>query len=199
MNGKPKLILIDDKKDFLIEMKDYLSDYADVETSETVKDAISKLTGNGFDIAVIDMAFPKESKPDEMEPEAGLRICEYIKNNNLKTKAIVYTAHGSIKNFRRAHKANIYDYVEKSESPEQLVEAVLEAIKKEDPEAVSVKVSEDYLKKLKDAKVIESQTTAAEVIRKAMSLLMWYGECKKDGFKVIGEKGNKIREIVGEV
>ena len=103
MTTKPKLLLIDDDKGVLESHSLYLSKYFDVDTSETIEDAISKLDSTEYRVAVIDMAFPDD-------PEGGLKICKHIADTGLKTRAIIYTAYREIAGPEKVH---VYGYIDK--------------------------------------------------------------------------------------
>ncbi|CAN2042053.1 hypothetical protein GMMP15_660096 [Candidatus Magnetomoraceae bacterium gMMP-15] len=121
--SKPKLLLIENDSDILDATKLFLSKHFDVDTSQTIDDAISKLASNEYEVAIIDMAFPDD------DFEGGLRVCEYIFRNKLSTKSIVLTAYGDVQNFRKALRSGIFDYIEKGTSftNDTLLAAALEA------------------------------------------------------------------------
>ncbi|CAN2048390.1 hypothetical protein GMMP1_570102 [Candidatus Magnetomoraceae bacterium gMMP-1] len=127
--SKPKLLLIEDDSDILDATKLFLSKHFDVDTSQTIDDAISKLASNEYEVAIIDMAFPDD------DFEGGLRVCEYIFRNKLSTKSIVLTAYGDVQNFRKALRSGIFDYIEKGTSftNDTLLAAAFEASRSIEP------------------------------------------------------------------
>jgi ActR/RegA family two-component response regulator len=108
MVNKGKVLLVDDDDLVLssysrqIKAKGY-----HIDTFETVKDAIDALNTNEYDVGLIDMNFPEEK-------EGGLKIVNFIKQNNINTKAIILTGKGSVANFRKIFK-DIFDYIEKDD------------------------------------------------------------------------------------
>jgi ActR/RegA family two-component response regulator len=119
MDNKGKVLLVDD--DVLV-----LSSYSrqikakgyHIDTFETVKDATDALATNEYDVGLIDMNFPEEK-------EGGLKIVNFIKQNNISTKAIILTGKGSIANFRKVFK-DIFDYIEKDDD---VIHNILQRIK----------------------------------------------------------------------
>jgi len=122
---KNKLLIIDDDQGILESYSAFLSPHFEVDICNSVEDGISMITKNKYPLALIDMAFPDDS-------EGGLRIIEHIEKTGIDTKSIILTAQGTTKNFRKAHRTGIYDYIEKglATTRSEVLSSLLEAISK---------------------------------------------------------------------
>ncbi|KPA13386.1 hypothetical protein MHK_006407 [Candidatus Magnetomorum sp. HK-1] len=106
MNENLKILFVDDDEGVLKSYTRYLEKKGyDIDTFTTIDTATEALDTDQYAVAIIDMDFPKE-------PEGGIRIVNHIKNNNIDTKPIIFTAKGSIQNFRKILN-DIFDYIEK--------------------------------------------------------------------------------------
>jgi len=136
MNNE-KILIVDDDKDVLKATTDYIKEEGyHIDSFETIDDALDALHTNQYAVAIIDMDFPKE-------PEGGIRITNYIKENNINTLPIIFTGKGSLDNLKKVFK-DIYDYVEKGEG------AINELMNKLDfcfKSAISIQHSTPKLKK----------------------------------------------------
>ncbi|CAN2042052.1 hypothetical protein GMMP15_660095 [Candidatus Magnetomoraceae bacterium gMMP-15] len=182
---KPKLLLIEDDPDILESTKMLLSKHFDVDTSETIDDAISKLASNEYEVAIIDMAFPGD-------PEGGLRVCRYISQNNLSTKSIVLTGYGDVQNFRKALRYGIFDYIEKGTSftNDTVLAAALEAINTSPKLTIDLsKKNMDTLFELRDK--LSTDNTGA--IIKGLKLLYWATKEWDNGWRILSEKNGDIK------
>ena len=121
----PYLLLIDDDEGIRESYAEFLSINFNVDTSDSIEDAISKLAGSKYQIAVIDMSFPDD-------PEGGLQIVSQISRTHVKTEAIVLSAHGSVDTCRKAFKKGAFDFIEKGQSGTRakVLAAALEAVHK---------------------------------------------------------------------
>lgn len=184
MTTKPKLLLIDDDSGVLNSNSLFLSKHFDVDTSETVEDAISKLASNEYKVAVIDMAFPND-------PEGGLRICRNINATGLDTKAIVLTAYGTVENARKAYKEHVYDYIEKgtSYSSSALLSAALEAV--EVPQEIVLKLSRENLRFFSELQK-DLDKDKIGIIKEGLRLLNWAVDEQKGERRILSEKNGHI-------
>jgi len=106
MYDNEKILIVDDDKDVLDSTADYLqAEGFQIDTFETIDEAIETLNTNQYAAAVIDMDFPKE-------PEGGIQIIDHIKDNKINTLPIIYTGKGNYDNLKKIFK-DIYDYIEK--------------------------------------------------------------------------------------
>ncbi|CAN2048388.1 hypothetical protein GMMP1_570101 [Candidatus Magnetomoraceae bacterium gMMP-1] len=182
---KPKLLLIDDEPDILDSTKRLLSKLFDVDTSETIDDAISKLISNEYAVAIIDMAFPDD-------PEGGLRVCRYISQNNLSTKSIVLTGYGDVQNFRKALRYGIFDYIEKGTSftNDTVLAAALEAISTSPK--LTIDLSEKNMAALFELRDKLSTDTTGAII-KGLKLLYWAVDEWDNDWRILSEKNGDIK------
>jgi len=143
MDIQEKILFVDD--DFAISksytrhltMEGYM-----VDTFDSIDSAIMALDTNQYSVAIIDMDYPKE-------PEGGIRIISYIKENKIDTILIILITKGSIYSFRKII-TYIYDYIEKGDN-----------------------VIEDLLKRVKNALELKQleRTKKIEIINKKKNLI----------------------------
>ncbi len=185
MTTKPKLLLIDDDKGVLNSNSLFLSKHFDVDTSETVEDAISKLASNKYKVAVIDMRLSSD------DLEGGLRICRHINATGLDTKAIVLTAYGTVDNARKAYKEHVYDYIEKgtSYSSSALLSAALEAV--EVPQEIVLKLSRENLRFFSELQK-DLDKDKIGIIKEGLRLLNWAVDEQKGERRILSEKNGHI-------
>ncbi len=90
-----RLLLVDDEKFFLEGLKDGLSDYKDVFTTDTcfsVNEAIKLNKKNEYDLIVTDIRMPKRS---------GLELFDYLREHDFKGGILAMTAYGTEKVFEK--------------------------------------------------------------------------------------------------
>jgi DNA-binding NtrC family response regulator len=110
----PRIIVIDDDRDYLEVMKGRLlaAGFPGVELEDNPRKAASRFESEEFfDIALIDMTMP------EMD---GLTLLETIKNHNPGTECIMVTAVNDARTAMQCMRKGAYDYLVKPVAPEDL-------------------------------------------------------------------------------
>jgi two-component system, NtrC family, response regulator AtoC len=110
----PRIIVIDDDRDYLEVMKGRLltAGFQGVELEDDARRAASRFESEEFfDIALIDMTMP------EMD---GLALLEIIKNHNPGTECIMVTAVNDARTAMQCLRKGAYDYLVKPVAPEDL-------------------------------------------------------------------------------
>ncbi len=102
---KIKLLCIDDEKDNLDTIKDFLSElHCDIETETNPKLALEKIASNYYDIVITDLMMPKVS---------GMEIAESVKSMGRDTLVIVVTGFASVDTAIKSIQFGVYDYIQK--------------------------------------------------------------------------------------
>jgi two-component system response regulator PilR (NtrC family) len=114
------LLIVDDEPDLrtLYELT-LLREGYELETSDKVADAISRLERRRYSAVITDMRLPDGS---------GLDILGWLDANGRKEKTLVITAFGSAENAVEALKAGAYDYLTKPVDLRQFRLAVASAL-----------------------------------------------------------------------
>lgn len=114
------MLLVDDEPDILelLEMT-LLKMGLVVDQATCVREALSKLAANHYDLCLTDMRMPDGD---------GLEVVKYITQNNLDVPVAVITAHGNMENAITVLKAGAFDYLAKPLSLEQLRTLVKSAL-----------------------------------------------------------------------
>ncbi len=114
------VLLVDDEPDILELLEMTLSGMGlRVEKARGVKEAISLLAGNRYDLCLTDMRMPDGD---------GLEVVRYIAAKKIEVPVAVITAHGNMENAITVLKAGAFDYLAKPLSLEQLRNLVKSAL-----------------------------------------------------------------------
>jgi len=117
----PKVLLVDDEPDILELLELALRKMGlEVDKAVNVRDALSKLEANNYDLCLTDMRLPDGD---------GLKIVQIIAQHNLDVPVAVITAHGNMENAVSALKAGAFDYLSKPVSLDQLRALINSALK----------------------------------------------------------------------
>jgi two-component system response regulator PilR (NtrC family) len=117
----PKVLLVDDEPDILELLELALRKMGlEVDKAGNVRDALSKLEANNYDLCLTDMRLPDGD---------GLKIVQVIAQHNLDVPVAVITAHGNMENAVSALKAGAFDYLSKPVSLDQLRALINSALK----------------------------------------------------------------------
>ena len=87
MSDRKKILLIDDEKDILEVLKDYLCDEFDVYLASCDNEAIEHLEKNSFSLVLCDYNLPGMN---------GEQICDYIKQKHPGTPVVFVTGDGGV-------------------------------------------------------------------------------------------------------
>lgn len=92
MNAKPKLLVVDDIRDWQVTIGGVLTDNGyDVATAGSMEDAILLLEKNNYDLALLDMRL---DETDEGNVD-GLKLAEKIRDRWPKVKVVIVTGYGT--------------------------------------------------------------------------------------------------------
>ncbi|MFA6920503.1 MAG: sigma-54 dependent transcriptional regulator [Gallionella sp.] len=119
-SGAATVLLVDDEPDILelLEMT-LLKMGLVVDKATCVREALSKLSANRYDLCLTDMRMPDGD---------GLEVVKYITQKSLDVPVAVITAHGNMENAITVLKAGAFDYLAKPLSLEQLRTLVKSAL-----------------------------------------------------------------------
>ena len=113
MNHKPKILLVDDEKNFRELLKTILSKRGySVHCADNGLEAIAQMERDYFDIVITDLMM------DKMD---GMALLRHIQAAEPSTRVIMITAYGSIENAVEAIKQGAFSYFIKSNSPQELI------------------------------------------------------------------------------
>lgn len=123
MSKKPQLLVVDDSANMLEIIRRNLSNNGFVVYTVTnVMDAISFLEKTTIELVITDLKMPNVS---------GLELVRHVKENYKNTEVLVITGHPSIENAIESVKLGADEYLIKSFTINELLEAVHKALKKQ--------------------------------------------------------------------
>ncbi|GAB4339189.1 MAG: sigma-54 dependent transcriptional regulator [Calditrichia bacterium] len=100
-----RILIVDDEPNALSALKLGLNDPGYIiDTAETYYSALDFLLGNTYDILLADLKLP-----DGM----GMDFLHYVRENNLLTKVVIFTAYSSVESALEAIKGGAFDYLVK--------------------------------------------------------------------------------------
>ncbi len=109
---KLSILIVDDElvvRDSLVHW--FLEEGYDVDSASNASDALAKLAGREFDLAIADIRMPGMD---------GIELLEKIKSEQLDTSVIVMTGYASVETAIRALKHGAFDYITKPFDPDEL-------------------------------------------------------------------------------
>ena len=122
MEGRPKILVVDDEKLTLKNLKHVLTKEGyEVKAVDNVASALQLINDEEFDLVITDL---------KMESVSGLDILEKCKELHPDTEVIVITAYGSIDTAIQAMKLGAYHYITKPFRLDELRLVVKEALEK---------------------------------------------------------------------
>lgn len=120
--GDAKILLADDDPRMLDSLRTLLELYNyHVETALGGQRAIDMLSGNQYDLILLDLKMPMVNGHDVMD---------YMSSNNIDTMTIVVSGETSLDDISKALRHGAYDYLKKPYVPEELTATVNNAIRK---------------------------------------------------------------------
>lgn len=123
INGKKRILIVDDEKKvafFLQESLEDLGDNYEVISAETAEAALQQIESQSFDLIITDLRMPGLN---------GLELMERVKAISPKTRTILITAYGSDEVEAEARRLQAYSYFTKPFHIEDFMETVQEALK----------------------------------------------------------------------
>jgi len=119
---KADILLVDDEVNLLKALQRKFSNTYNVQTSDNIERAKKLLKQNDFAAAIIDMSFPGDER-------AGLKLCEYMKKENIMTKPIVLTAYPSIEVTKQLiRKGDVFAFLEKGKEGDDINQTINDAV-----------------------------------------------------------------------
>jgi two-component system response regulator AtoC len=117
------ILVVDDEQVFLnsVQRKLRLEGYVNVAAFTDPLQAAASLTGQRYDVALLDITMPGMD---------GLKLLELIKKTSPQTECVMITANQDIPLVVRAMKLGAYDYLVKPIQPSQLVHALNRALER---------------------------------------------------------------------
>jgi len=182
---KPKALIVEDEDKAAKALKGWLEPSFHVDVSSTVKDGLAKLTELEYDIAFVDMAFGDEQ-------EAGMEIIKFMTDQNMSTRAIVLTGHGTVGNCRDTLKSGVYDYIQKGEAPDYVLRLALEAASPE--REITFQLSEENVAAINHLRDVIGTEDMVRVFREGLRLLRWAVDEWRDK-RVIASIKNTNRRV----
>lgn len=120
MNGKEKILIVDDEKIVRESLLHWFEeDGYDVEAAEDGEIALKMFDKNKYDLLLVDMKMPGIS---------GLELLKKVKEIDKETIVILITAFASVPSAITALKDGAYDYVTKPVDPDELAHLVKKAL-----------------------------------------------------------------------
>ncbi len=111
MNGNKtqvKILIVDDEKANLFAYSRLLGNLGlQVDTAETVKEAVSRIADSDYHVVLTDIRF------DEVGDEGGFEILKIAKKSSLLSRVIMITAYGDRNTEKRAYSLGADYYFEK--------------------------------------------------------------------------------------
>ncbi len=180
----PTALIVDDEADILelLELT-LLRMGLDVERAMTVKEALTRLQTNNYQLCLTDMRLPDG---------VGLEVVKYIGSHCPDTPVAVITAYGSTENAVEALKLGAFDYISKPVSLEQLRAVVKSAISL--PEAKSAKQSKEESTLLGSSAAMQHVRALIEKLARSQAPVYITGESgsgKELAARLIHEKGGR--------
>ncbi len=117
---KEKILIADDEIGIRELLHELLKDNYEVTTAEDGEEAILKIAQMQPDLILLDIRMPKKT---------GLDVLQYLKDNNIDTRAIIVTADRDLNSAIKAMKLGAYDYVVKPFENEKIITMIKNALK----------------------------------------------------------------------
>lgn len=119
--GPPRILIIDDEPTLVFFMEQSLTEDQEylVDTAKSGEEALAKLRKQEYDLIIVDLRLPDIN---------GLRVIEMATQLQPGTLAILMTAYGSQEVEKEAQRLEVWRYVVKPFSMEEMKAAVREAL-----------------------------------------------------------------------
>lgn len=118
----PKIIIVDDEEIARITLADILAlEGYDIQTAGSGEAAVEILGQEPFDVMLLDLKMPGVN---------GMDVLDRVVQEHPKVAVIILTAYGTIDTAIQAIRYQVFDYLLKPASPEQIIAAVERALQK---------------------------------------------------------------------
>ncbi|MEJ2615532.1 MAG: sigma-54 dependent transcriptional regulator [Ignavibacteriaceae bacterium] len=135
MNGKEKILIVDDEKIVRESLLHWFEeDGYDVEAAEDGETALKMFDRNKYDLLLVDMKMPGIG---------GLELLKKVKEIDKETIVILITAFASVPSAITALKDGAYDYVTKPVDPDELAHLVKKALEQKALKHENVQLKEN--------------------------------------------------------
>ena len=123
-----KILVVDDDRIITRVCRRILTEAGrDVETTESGREGLRRALSTHFDLVVTDLKMPDLD---------GMELVRRLRRQRPETSVIIITAYGTIPAAVAATKLRVSDFIEKPFTPQEILDAVNEALHQEQPELV---------------------------------------------------------------
>ncbi|MFP4087296.1 MAG: response regulator [Desulfobacteraceae bacterium] len=122
---KSRILVVDDEKEILETLADFMKGTYEADFSETVSSALALLKQNPYDIVLLDKNMPYGGN----DKEGGMSLLKYVKENLPGTEVIMMTGYATVESAVEAMKLGAFDYITKPVSlndVKQKIERILD-------------------------------------------------------------------------
>ncbi len=102
MNGKPRILVVDDELGPRESLRMILEDDYDIVTAANRNEALNNLNGSSFDLAILDIRMPDIN---------GIDLLEIVKQKAPSTEVVMITAYASVDTATKALRLGAFDYL----------------------------------------------------------------------------------------
>ena len=121
LRAKPRILFVDDEAGIRLTLPRVLAKFGfDVTSVGTVKDALTEIRAEKFDILLSDLNLP--------EPNAGFTVIEAMRKAQPRCISFILTGYPADESFRRAN-GNVAHYFTKPVEIEEMVETMKKKLK----------------------------------------------------------------------
>ncbi|MFP3911819.1 MAG: response regulator [Desulfobacteraceae bacterium] len=122
---KSRILVVDDEKEILETLADFMKGTYEADFSETVSSALALMKQNPYDIVLLDKNMPYGGN----DKEGGMSLLKYVKENLPGTEVIMMTGYATVESAVEAMKLGAFDYITKPVSlndVKQKIERILD-------------------------------------------------------------------------
>ena len=122
---KSRILVVDDEKEILETLADFMKGTYEADFSETVSSALALMKQNPYDIVLLDKNMPYVGD----DKEGGMSLLKYVKENLPGTEVIMMTGYATVESAVEAMKLGAFDYITKPVSlndVKQKIERILD-------------------------------------------------------------------------
>ena len=120
MGTMPKVLVVDDEPAVTKSSRRILTEAGyEVDTTESGREGMSRALVEEFDLVVADLKMPDLD---------GMELVRTLRSRRPGTAVIIITGYGTVRSAVEATRAGVSDYIEKPFTPQQMVDAVSQAL-----------------------------------------------------------------------
>ncbi|WP_372683606.1 PAS domain S-box protein [Desulfosarcina sp.] len=118
--SEPKILVVEDDPQMRESLRALLSFYSfDIQMSINLQDAFHFLSDTVYDLILLDL---------HLNDQSGFEVMDYLEDNKLGTRVIIYTGEQSEKKAIKALKKGAIDYLKKPIDPDELIASINKGI-----------------------------------------------------------------------